>query len=173
MEYTDIVCDTQNIPECRFILKNKGTKPLIVLGLNPSTADESESDATIRKIIGFISRWNEAKTKDFDSFIMVNLYPLRETSPVKLLQKTKDENIHKRNLEILSSLLDENPFGHILLCYGDSVELVKWLKKCRDDIFTLLNQYPCLHLYRLGNLTHLGNPRHPSRLSYNTELTPF
>lgn len=172
MEYNQITCDTQGIPECRFVLNKKGNKPLIVLGLNPSTADESKPDATIRKIMGFISKWNESKTHNFDSFTMINLYPIIETSPIKL-PKTIDINLHKRNLEIISSILDEYPSCNILLCYGDSIESVKWLKECRDDIFRLFRQYPEIQLYCLGDLTRLKNPRHPSRLSYNTKLTPF
>lgn len=184
MEYTNIICDTQNISECRFLLKKEGYKPLIVVGLNPSKADEYKPDATMRKIMGFISKWKERGSQDFDSFIMLNLYPLRETFPRRL--KDKDDYLHKMNLEVISSILKEHPSGSVLLCYGDSIELVKWLKDCRDDVFKLLGQYPDLKVCCLGefqdclgestdkcNLTRRKNPRHPSRLSYKNELTPF
>ena len=42
----------------RFVLGTKGLKPLIVLGLNPSTADDCKPDLTISKIIGFANRNN-------------------------------------------------------------------------------------------------------------------
>lgn len=177
MDYNQIECDTQGIPGCRFVLKKKGHNPLIVLGLNPSTADETKPDATMRKIMGFISRWNESGIHDFDSFIMVNLYPLRETFPRKL--KDKDDYLHKVNLEVISSILKEYPSGSVLLCYGDSIELVKWMKDCRDDIFKLFGQYPDIKVYCLGessdkcSLTRRRNPRHPSRLSYKNELKLF
>ena len=52
MDYTEIECINEKIEgyECRLLLRKEGNNPLIVIGLNPSTADESTPDATMRKL---------------------------------------------------------------------------------------------------------------------------
>lgn len=52
---------------------------LVVVGLNPSTADESANDPTIRRCIDF------AKTWGCGGLVMLNLYGLRSTDPKGLL----------------------------------------------------------------------------------------
>lgn len=177
MDYTEIECINEKIEgyECRLLLRKEGHNPLIVIGLNPSTADESTPDATMRKIMGFISTWNKSGIRDYDSFIMLNLYPQRETSPRELNKKSPDINeiIHCRNVEMISSVLSNYPKADLLLCYGDSIEIIPWMKKCRDAVLKLLTQYPEVSLHCLGCLTSKKNPRHPCRLAYKTELMPF
>ncbi len=46
-----------------------------VLGLNPSTADETEDDPTIRRCINF------AKTWGYGGLCMTNLFAYRATQP--------------------------------------------------------------------------------------------
>jgi hypothetical protein len=48
---------------------------LVVIGLNPSTADETQDDPTIRRCIGF------AKTLGFGALCMANLFAGRATKP--------------------------------------------------------------------------------------------
>lgn len=176
MEYKDIKCLAEDINsmKCRFYLKKEGNRPLIVVGLNPSTADETTPDATMRKIIGFINNWNDRFSYNFDGFIMLNLYPLRETSPV-VLNRTHEFNpvLHARNMEVISMILETHPHAEILLCYGDSIETVRWLKDCRDEILELIANYEGCSLFTLGGLTNMKNPCHPCRLAYSTNLEPF
>ena len=176
MEYKDVKClaEVVNGFNCRFYLKKEGNRPLIVIGLNPSTADETNSDATMRKIIGFINNWNERSSYNFDGFIMLNLYPLRETSPEVLNQNHEfNPALHARNMEVISMILDNHTNAEILLCYGDSIESVKWLKDCRDDILKLIARHEGCSLFTLGDLTNMKNPRHPCRLAYTTDLKRY
>lgn len=46
--------------------------------LNPSTATQTEDDATIRRVTGFSLRWG------FGSVVVVNLFALRSTRPSRL-----------------------------------------------------------------------------------------
>jgi hypothetical protein len=50
------------------------------VGLNPSTADETTDDATIRKCVGFAKRWG------YGSLVMVNLFAWRATDPRDMLK---------------------------------------------------------------------------------------
>lgn len=54
---------------------SKGGRSLVVIGLNPSTADATHDDPTIRRCIGF------AKREALDGLIMLNLFALRATDP--------------------------------------------------------------------------------------------
>jgi len=47
----------------------------VVIGLNPSTADETENDPTIRRCIGF------AKREGCGGLVMLNLFAVRATDP--------------------------------------------------------------------------------------------
>lgn len=50
-------------------------KTLVVIGLNPSTADEVEDDPTIRRCVGYGKRWG------CTGLIMLNLFARRSTDP--------------------------------------------------------------------------------------------
>ena len=61
--------------EYRYVLGTKGNNPLIVIGVNPSTAAPDSLDPTL-KSAERISLHN-----GYDSFWMMNVYPQRATDP--------------------------------------------------------------------------------------------
>lgn len=61
--------------EYRYILGTRGQKPLICIGINPSTAAPDNLDNTLKSVQRI------ASCNGFDSFIMFNLYPQRATNP--------------------------------------------------------------------------------------------
>jgi hypothetical protein len=69
---------------------------LMVVGLNPSTADESTDDPTIRRCIGFAKQWG------YGALCMVNLFAIRATDPKVMLKHPDpvgaDNDMYIRNL---------------------------------------------------------------------------
>jgi hypothetical protein len=57
-----------------------GERTVLFVGLNPSTADQSQDDPTIRRCAGFARQWG------FDWLLMGNLYAYRSTDPKVLNQ---------------------------------------------------------------------------------------
>jgi hypothetical protein len=53
-------------------------QPLVVVMLNPSTADETKDDPTIRRVIGFAKAWGHTELH------VLNLFALRATNPKAL-----------------------------------------------------------------------------------------
>jgi hypothetical protein len=51
----------------------------VFIGLNPSTATETEDDPTIRRCLDFSRRWG------FQGYVMLNLYAYRATLPVDMV----------------------------------------------------------------------------------------
>jgi hypothetical protein len=55
-------------------------EPAVFIGLNPSTANETTDDPTIRRCVGFAKRWG------CGGLVMLNLFAFRATDPVDMYQ---------------------------------------------------------------------------------------
>ena len=53
----------------------KGAPMVMFVGLNPSTADETQDDPTIRRCIDFAKRWG------YGGLYMLNIFAFRATNP--------------------------------------------------------------------------------------------
>ena len=122
------------------------------VGLNPSTADEHENDATIRRCISFARSWG------FGAVFMTNLFAFRSTDP-KGLQTTKNP-IGEYNDEWIKMVAAES--GLIVSCWGNHGG------KRGQEILDRLTGRAC-HL----GLNKDGSPKHPLYLSSNTRPTRF
>lgn len=158
MQYTDDITMSGDDTNVRFVLRKEGSKPLVVIGLNPSTANEQKPDATMRKVMGF------AEGNGFDSFIMLNLYPQRTPRPAELHQM-RDEALHRRNLEKIKAALNLLKFPSILMAFGDNIGCRSYLHDCLKDIVDVLSPLNPQWLHA-GSLTRNGNPRHPLYVPY-------
>jgi hypothetical protein len=83
------------------------TLPIIML--NPSTADETEDDPTIRRCVGFAKSWG------YGALCVANLFALRATDPKALIAHPSP--IGPRNDEILARIA-EKAQGPILCAWG-------------------------------------------------------
>ena len=77
--------------EYRYILGTRGKKPLICIGINPSTARPGDLDPTLKSVE------RVAKANGFDSFIMFNVYAQRATSPDDMEPECNPE-LHRENM---------------------------------------------------------------------------
>lgn len=151
-------------PHLRFILGTEGSKPLLVIGLNPSTANDRDPDPTMRKVIGFASRHG------CDSFVILNLYAQRTTDPNKL-HKRLDKKLHNENISHIVTTLNKYKDTTILAAWGETIREREYFKKCISDIYNNIRSKNNYWL-KIGDLTKSGHPRHPSRAAYS-ELTNF
>ncbi len=78
----------------RYVLASRCAKPLVVIGVNPSTANEKYPDPTVRKVMGF------AELSNYDGFVMLNLYAQRSTN-FKGVHNKRDEILHQNNLDAI------------------------------------------------------------------------
>lgn len=165
MEYqiTQYKCNDAN--NARFILSNIKDKPLVVIGLNPSTADEEKPDRTINKVMGF------AEGNDFDSFVMLNLYPQRATNPDNLHLEI-DKNLLEQNIREIQDLLKKHNEITILASWSDKISSREYFSTCIRSIYDITSNMN-VTWKKIGELTKKGNPRHPLYSSYNLPLTNF
>lgn len=149
----------------RFVLELAGERLLIVVGLNPSTADEACPDPTVRKMIGFAER------AGYDGLVVLNLSSERETDKQNLAVHL-DETMHRRSLQVVQEVVGRYPNADIWAAWGDGVEVRPYLRRCVGDIFEVFQMNRGKRL-QIGTLTAKRNPRHPLYVSYGCCLEPF
>ena len=111
------------------------------VGLNPSTADESADDPTIRRCVRFARDWG------FDGLFMVNLFAYRATQPADML--SVDDAVGPENDEWLVRIGAEA--GLVVAAWGNH-----GAHQSRDK--AVRRMFP--NINHLG-LTAIGQPRHP------------
>ncbi len=149
----------------RYSLTNKGDNPLIVIGINPSTADKDKPDATMRRVMGFAERYG------FDSFVMLNVYPLRATNPAALPQEC-DAELHTANIREIVNIVSSRPGPSILLAYGGNINSRKYLRPCLRDIVEAIKPYSPKYFQIGPVLNRDGSPKHPLMAPYSSAMIP-
>lgn len=122
--------------------------------LNPSTADAEIDDPTIKKCVGFSTRWGAGAIE------VVNLFAFRATNPHELTRT--DDAAGPRNPRALRAAI----------LAGHGAKIVAWggfdrgrvvanrARRFREDVGH--HGFKCL-----GTTKH-GQPRHPLMLAYST-----
>lgn len=123
------------------------------IGLNPSTADETKDDPTIRRCINFTHDWG------FTHYCMTNLFAFRATDPRVMMAEPEPVGIDNDKW-----LLEMAPRANIIVCawgnggahMGRDAAVAKLLQPFRDKL-------------RCLKLTQAGAPWHPLYVSGNTQ----
>jgi hypothetical protein len=132
-------------------------RPLFI-GVNPSTADATVNDQTIRKDIGFCQRWCAGR------FYKGNVFGYRATDVTKLAEV--EDPVGPENDHYLLQMIDE--CNLIIPCWGDAKKVPRALRYRFDLVRKLL--YEAQKPVRIFGLTKGGDPLHPLMLSYSTTL---
>lgn len=131
--------------------------------LNPSTADATQDDPTIRRCIGF------AKRMGCGSLLVVNLFARRATNPRDLIPFA-GETVEREELAAWGEALAEG--GPLIAAWGASPN---WLRRdidARSAMFRANAQMAGRGMHALG-LTQDGSPRHPLYLKGDAQLVAW
>lgn len=126
--------------------------------LNPSTADGSLDDPTIRRCVGF------AKREGCAQLDVVNLYALRATRPVHLWEA--DDPVGPENDDWIMNVTLEMGYG------DDTLVIAAWGTHGKPDRVKRVLELVELPMVCLG-LTKDGSPRHPLYLPSAAPLVPY
>ena len=113
----------------------------LFIGLNPSTADETLDDPTIRRCIDFAKRWG------YGGLVMANLFAYRATEPA--VMKRAAEPVGELNDPWLIALAAQA--GVVIAAWGEQGAFGQRSAQVRQLI-------PQLHYLQLNKS---GEPRHP------------
>jgi hypothetical protein len=125
--------------------------------LNPSTADDSLDDPSVRKMIGF------SKLFGYGGLVLVNLFAFRETNPAKLPHELVA--IGMENDWCISGFAVQHP----VICAWGSHKIAR--RGRAWEVRHMLHDHQG-KIYCLGK-TKDGSPKHPLYLPYETKLEPY
>jgi hypothetical protein len=149
----------------RFVLGERGERPLICFGINSSTAKPEKLDRTVRRVQSI------AKQGKFDGWTMLNLYPQRATKPEDIHQEL-NVSLHKKNLQHIKKVFQNNPQATIWAAWGGLIESRIFLKQCLKDIIETVEPYSAKWVHK-GELLAQGHPHHPLYLRNDTPFLSF
>ena len=136
-----------------------GSRTATFIMLNPSTADASINDATIRRCIGFARRWGCGR------LAVLNLFAFRATDPADM--KRAEDPVGPENRAWFDRTLSDAGEGPVVCGWGVHGEhagqdqtVLGWLAEIGVRSLAL-------------GLTKEGHPKHPLYLPKAAELAPF
>lgn len=135
-------------------------RPIMVFCmLNPSTADASTDDPTIRRCLGF------AKREHHGGIIVINVFALRATNPKELL--TTEDPCGPENTIYLQNARSRL-LSTLVVAWGKPVGGVRLLPQYNLAKIILLDQKAkCL------GMNKDGSPKHPLYLKNDQPLLPW
>ena len=151
--------------EYRYILGTRGERPLICIGINPSTARPDALDNTLKSVERI------ALGNGYDSFLMFNVYAQRATSPDDM-ERRCNEALHRENLEAFRYVLSLSREPAVWAAWGAIIEKRDYLPRCLRDMLAAGEEYGA-RWFCAGPISKKGHPHHPLYLRKNELLRPF
>lgn len=124
---------------------------VMLIGLNPSTANAKTDDPTIRRIRGLV------KENGFGGFFMTNLFPFITPYPEELAIADKYLVENDETLRHIRSLCHS-----VVFCWGNF--------NTRDRDKEVIGMFPDALCFGKNKS---GSPKHPLYLKSSTQLKPF
>lgn len=147
----------------RYILGETGKRPLVCIGINPSTAEPNSLDNTLIRVK------SRALSLGYDSWIMINIYPQRATNPNDMHIEI-NRRIHKKNVDEIKKLFESNNFD-IWAAWGTLITKRPYLKKCLKDILKVIGNES--KWITIGKKSKDGHPHHPLYLKNGLPVDEF
>ena len=157
-------------PSTRFnaklLLIQRSKKPLITIGINPSTAEPDNLDNTLKSVSRI------AAGNGFDSFIMFNVYAQRATRPDDM-DRELNEHLHRENMRAFRWVLERSgDTPAVWAAWGAIVEKRDYLKRCLADMVREGDAFGA-KWYQAGKPSVKGHPHHPLYLKKDSLIEPF
>ncbi|MDB4935170.1 MAG: hypothetical protein JWP87_2142 [Labilithrix sp.] len=148
--------------ELRRVWKPKA-RAMVFVGLNPSTADESTDDPTIRRILGFADDWG------FGTLVMLNAFAYRSTDPKALHTRAScsREVIGPENDPTMRRTFETHRRDKLVIGWGAHGIL---LERGRDVASIALSVHSRPECF---GLTQNGQPKHPLYLAASTKAQRY
>lgn len=138
--------------------------PMVVIGVNPSTADAQADDPTIRRCVNF------ARAHDCGALVMVNVFARRATDVHALRLLSGIEARGTANTDALRGACHA-PGALVVCAWGDLAKLPTGLRLHPHVLTRWLREDGVqLHVLRL---TRDGHPAHPLYLPASCRATPW
>ncbi len=158
MEFTESSAVISPCERYRYVLRRRwaeGGKTLLWILINPSTADASKNDPTVKKGAGFSQRWG------FNALVFANLFAFRSTDARGLLEPGLDI-IGPQNDHWLDLLIGEHE--HVILAWG--AHHPQLVEKRMPSLVEIMGKHKRT-AWCLGT-SQRGQPLHPLMLGYKT-----
>lgn len=131
---------------------NKDKPVVMFIGLNPSTANETEADPTITRVTNFARYWG------YGGFYMMNLFGIVSSKPEILLTDPDPVGDNDQWLDEIAIKCDR-----IVFAWGV-------FKQARSRAEDVKKRYPGAYCLKK---TKDGHPWHPLYVAANTQPIPF
>jgi len=151
--------------EYRYLLGTRGTRPLICIGINPSTAAPDALDPTLQSVERI------AHANGYDSFLMFNVYAQRATRPDDM-ERQCNFALHEENRKAFRYLLSLSDQPAVWAAWGNIIMKRDYLMDCMRD-FVADGEAVGARWYTAGPLLKSGHPHHPLYLKRDTQLLEF
>lgn len=140
--------------DLQFLLANKGTKNLLIVGLNPHESDIADPGSSLNYIQPV------AEGLGYDGWVSVNLFPVREGGDLNM-GPLQLEALIRYNIHLIKLVLESGKFEikNVLLAWGNGIESKSqpYLKQAAGYLYKELLG---LDLYYFCCFrTAMGNPR--------------
>lgn len=152
--------------EYRYILGTRGARPLVCVGINPSTACPDALDNTLKSVERI------ALASGFDSFLMFNVYAQRATDPDDM-ERQFNPYLHEQNLAAFDYTLRTLPaYPVVWAAWGTIIEKRPFLADCLDGFLAVAEKYGVKWVCA-GRCSKAGHPHHPLYLRKDEPLVAF
>ncbi len=157
---------TNNDNTGRDILGEQWQNPLFCFGVNPSTAEPSNLDPTLRIVKNWSNRLG------YDGWVMVNIYPQRATNPNDLHGMPVNW-LHRQNKRLIYGYLGSGHISQrtIWAAWGTLIEKRTYLRDCLRGIIedSVINH----NWITIGKKSKDGHPHHPLYLPRKSQPEKF